>query len=189
MILDSIFTSIVIFLWNFLLFNSLINNKMLNFVCFEFRGSWNMDILKYTTIAPISLCCAVLWLLSLLLMRKNCDCGRIFSLIKNYWTGNKSNLSLGTIKSWLVVKDNLTYDCLQFQKFILSKLDYLKKVNQMFRINRFILYIILIDFFTVTDIFEWQIRNCNKKSYQSQMMNFYSHINKAHIFIYPISHE
>lgn len=65
------------------------------------------------------------------LIGSNCDCERIFSLMKNYWTDKKSNLSLGTLKSWLIVKDNLTYDCMQFHEFILSKPDYLKKVSQI----------------------------------------------------------
>lgn len=64
----------------------------------------------------------------LMIPATNCDCERIFSLMKNYWTDKKSALTLGTLKSWLMVKNNSQMECLDFHKFISNKPDYLKKV-------------------------------------------------------------
>lgn len=61
----------------------------------------------------------------------NCDCERIFSDMKNYWSNKKSNLSIGTLKAWLLVKNNLALDCKEFHQLISSKPNYLKKVRSL----------------------------------------------------------
>lgn len=58
----------------------------------------------------------------------NCDCERLFSYIKNYWTDRKSSLSLTTLTSWLLVKHNLQFSCEEFYEFIKTQPDWLQKV-------------------------------------------------------------
>lgn len=59
----------------------------------------------------------------------NGDCERVFSLMQYYWTDKKSNLSLGTLKAWLLTKNNLDFSCVDLHAFIKSKPDILKKVR------------------------------------------------------------
>lgn len=42
---------------------------------------------------------------------------RLFSLINNYWTDDKSRLTVDTVKSWLAIKHNCKMTCEEFHKF------------------------------------------------------------------------
>ncbi|XP_055307724.1 uncharacterized protein LOC129571876 [Sitodiplosis mosellana] len=66
---------------------------------------------------------------ALMMPGANCDCERIFSHMKHYWNDKKSRLSFGTLKSYLIIKNNLSFDCIQFHEFIASQPDYLQKIS------------------------------------------------------------
>lgn len=59
----------------------------------------------------------------------NSECERIFSLMQNYWTDRKSNLSLATLKAWLLTKHNLEFSCVDFHSFITSNPGILTQVS------------------------------------------------------------
>ena len=59
----------------------------------------------------------------------NAVCERLFSLINNYWTDKKSELSMETLKSWLAIKQNCKMSCSQFYEFILSKSDLIQQIH------------------------------------------------------------
>lgn len=69
----------------------------------------------------------------LLLIGTNAMCERLFSLIKNYWTDEKSQLTIQHLKNWLSVKYNMSMSCKEFHSFIQTLPDILKKVL-LFRI-------------------------------------------------------
>lgn len=70
------------------------------------------------------------------LIGSNAVCERLFSLIKNYWTEEKSQLSLHSLKCWLSVKHNFEMTCPEFHKFILSKPELLNRVQSTDKYNK-----------------------------------------------------
>lgn len=82
--------------------------------------------------------------------------------MKNYWTDKKSNLSLGTLKSFLIVKHNFTsMDCMEFHGFIANKPAYLKKVNFQTTLNITFISITIEFYYHILmhfDIFSLQIQ-------------------------------
>lgn len=54
---------------------------------------------------------------------------RIFSLINNFWTSDKTQMTIETVKTIIIVKHNLSGTCEDFLSTISSNDDVLKKVH------------------------------------------------------------
>lgn len=54
---------------------------------------------------------------------------RIFAKIDKIWRKERSSLSISTLKSMLIVKNNMEYECDEFYKFLKTRPDLLKKIS------------------------------------------------------------
>lgn len=59
----------------------------------------------------------------------NAVCERLFSQITNYWTDEKSQLTIDTLKCWIAVKHNCKMSCSDFHSFILKNPELLKQIQ------------------------------------------------------------
>lgn len=53
---------------------------------------------------------------------------RVFSSVNNVWTPEKTQLSIETLKSILMVKTNFDYSCLEFYEYIKTKPELLREI-------------------------------------------------------------
>lgn len=54
---------------------------------------------------------------------------RLFAKAKKIWTPEKSSLQPSTLKSMLIIKNNLDYDCSEFYRFLKTRPEILKQIQ------------------------------------------------------------
>lgn len=59
----------------------------------------------------------------------NSSVERVFSNMNNFWTKDKSQLQVETLKSLLVVKNNFNYTCIEFHNMLKTNENLIKSIH------------------------------------------------------------